>query len=252
MKAMILAAGRGTRLHPLTEKVPKALIPLDGIPLLEILILRLKQSGFDRITLNVHHFGQQIIDFLESRDHFGLSIDVSDERDCLLDTGGAIKKAMPLLGDGEPVLIHNVDVISSVDLAALVRHHVQAEALVTLCVQERASSRYFYFSSDDRLCGWKNLKTGQEKRVQTDANPDKQRAFSGIHVIGPRFLEMVARHHCFPANMDVFSIVDVYLCLAAKGKVIGFDHTGEAWTDLGNPQQLAKMEESITRKRRNP
>ncbi|MBP6979287.1 MAG: nucleotidyltransferase family protein [Bacteroidales bacterium] len=249
MKAMILAAGRGTRLYPLTKDTPKALIPLKGVPLLEILILRLKQFGFDQITVNIHHHGQQIIDFLESHDHFGVTLSISDERDCLLDTGGAVKKAKTLLGDQEPVLIHNVDVISSLDLAALMRHHVQSEALVTLCVQERPSSRYFYFSPDDRLCGWKNHQTGEEKRVQPAAQPEIQRAFSGIHIIGPHFFQQASRHGCFPADKDIFSIVDVYLCLAAKEKVVGYDHTGDEWTDIGKPMQLKTMEDLITRER---
>ncbi len=247
MKAMILSAGMGTRLYPLTKQIPKALIPLHGIPLLEIVIQRLKEFGFNQLIVNIHHHGQQIIDFLGERDNFGLTITVSDERDRLLDTGGALKKARTLLGDEEPVLIHNVDVISSIDLAAVMKHHDQSGALVTLCVQDRSSSRYFRFSSDDRLCGWTNRKTGEEKWVRRGMVPVKQRAFSGIHVIGPHFFEMASSCRCFPEDTDVFSVVDVYLCLAATGKIMGYDHTGDAWTDIGKPLQLKAVEKSITR-----
>jgi NDP-sugar pyrophosphorylase family protein len=249
MKAMILAAGLGTRLYPLTRNMPKALVPLNGTPLLEILILRLKQFGFHEIIINIHHLGQQIIDFLKSRDDFGIRISISDERDRLLDTGGAVKKAMPFLGDNEPFLVHNVDVITSLDLHALMTHHLQSGALVTLCVQERSSSRYFYFTADDLLCGWKSVGSGEEKGMTSGSVTLRQRAFSGIHVIGPGFFDKAFSPGCFPPEQDRFSIIDVYLCLAASEKVQGFDHSGTAWFDIGRFQQLKAAEAWINMER---
>ncbi len=242
MKAMILAAGLGTRLDPLTRNMPKALVPLNGTPLLEILLARLKQYGFQEIIINVHHFGQQIIDFLKSRNDFGIKISISDERNRLLDTGGAVKKAMAFLGDSESFLVHNVDVVTSLDLRALMTHHMHSGAIATLCVQERSSSRYFFFTEDDRLCGWKNENSGEEKGMISGFNPLKQRAFSGIHAIGPRFFEKASLHGCFPPGQDVFSIIDVYLCLAASEKVLGWDHSGTTWFDIGKYQQLKAAE----------
>ena len=243
---MILAAGLGTRLGALTRDVPKALVPLSGIPLLEILILRLKHYGFNEITINIHHYGQKILDFLKNRDDLGMKINISDERDRLLDTGGAIKKAMHLLGDEEPVLIHNVDVISSLDPIALMDYHLHSGALATLCVQERSSSRYLFFDSNDLLCGWRNQESGEAKGMTSL----KRRAFSGIHVIGPHFFEKVSRHGCFPEKTDVFPVIDVYLCLAALEKVLGFDHTGEPWADIGKSLQLKAVEEWMKKERR--
>ena len=242
MKAMILAAGLGTRLDPLTRKMPKALVPLNGTPLLEILVLRLKQCGFREIVINIHHHGQQIIDFLETRNNFDIKIDISDERNRLLDTGGAVKKAMAFLGDGEPFLVHNVDVITSLDLRALMTHHTRSGAIATLCVQERSSSRYFFFTEDDLLCGWKNEGSGKEKGMTSGSGPLKQRAFSGIHAVGSRFFEKAMLHGCFPPDQDVFSIIDVYLCLAASEKVQGWDHSGSPWFDIGRYQQLKAAE----------
>lgn len=246
---MILAAGRGTRLYPLTRDIPKALVPLNGTPLLEMQLRRLRQCGFHEVIINIHHLGQQIIDFLKSRDDVGMKIMISDERDRLLDTGGAIKKAMSLLGDSEPVLIHNVDVVTSLDPGALLKRHLQSGALVTLCVQQRPSSRHFLFTDDDRLCGWRNQETGEEKKVTSGCIPLKQRAFSGIHAIGPGFYEKVSMHRCFPEKQDVFSIIDAYLCLAASEKVLGFDHSGSVWFDIGRDQQLKAAEKWLNMER---
>jgi NDP-sugar pyrophosphorylase family protein len=245
MKAMILAAGMGTRLLPLTRDIPKALIPLNGVPLLELQIERLKRFGFNELVINIHHHGQQIIDFLRDLHMTDVMIHISDEQDKLLDTGGAVKKAMSLLGDDEPVLIHNVDVITSLDLAAFMNHHRQTEALATLCVQQRHSSRYFIFRPDDRLCGWTNHSTGETKWVASTERTCHQKAFSGIHVIGPHFFSNVEQHRCFPDHTEAFSIVDVYLCLAATGKVMGFEHSQDLWMDLGSRERLKAAEDRL-------
>jgi NDP-sugar pyrophosphorylase family protein len=238
MKAMILAAGRGTRLRPYTDTMPKALIKVNGTPVLEILIRKLTASGFDKLIINIHHFGEQIVDFLGSRRFPGVDISISDERDLLLDTGGAIRKAASLIGDDEPCLIHNVDVISDLDLGVLMSHHRQKNNMVTLCVRQRPSSRYFHFNEENRLTGWENTKTSEEKLVNQGKPGIRKLAFSGIHVIGPGFFHRVQSGGCFPDVTRVFSIVDVYLCLAANARVSAFDHSGGLWIDIGTSRNL--------------
>ena len=151
MKAMIFAAGLGTRLRPLTDHTPKALVPIAGKTMLERVILRLKDAGFNDITINIHHFGEQIIEFLRTHNDFGATIHISDERDRLLDTGGGIKKARPFLDGNEPFLVHNADIICDVDLAELYRHHRESNAEATLLVSERQTSRYLLLDDDNLL-----------------------------------------------------------------------------------------------------
>lgn len=163
MKAMIFAAGLGTRLRPLTDRMPKALVPVAGKPMLERVILKLKEAGFTDLTVNIHHFGEQIVDFLEARHHFGVDIHISDERDLLLDTGGGIRKARPWLDGDEPFLVHNADIWSDVDLQALYRRHVQSQAEATLLVSRRQTSRYLLLDDDNCLQGWVNKQTHEVK-----------------------------------------------------------------------------------------
>ena len=163
MKAMIFAAGLGTRLRPLTDHTPKALVPIAGKTMLERVILRLKDAGFNDITINIHHFGEQIIEFLRTHNDFGATIHISDERDRLLDTGGGIKKARPFLDGNEPFLVHNADIICDVDLAELYRHHRESNAEATLLVSERQTSRYLLLDDDNLLHGWINKSTGETK-----------------------------------------------------------------------------------------
>ncbi|MEA4809211.1 sugar phosphate nucleotidyltransferase, partial [Macellibacteroides fermentans] len=156
MKAMIFAAGTGSRLKPYTDHIPKALIPIDGKPMLEHIILKLKAAGFTEIIINVHHLGEQIIEFLAGKDNFGITIHISDERDYLLDTGGGIKHAAQFLQGDEPFLVHNVDIISNVDLKALYQHHLDTNPLATLLVSKRDTSRYLLFNKENKLSGWRN------------------------------------------------------------------------------------------------
>jgi NDP-sugar pyrophosphorylase family protein len=246
MKAMILAAGKGERLRPLTDTVPKALVTIRGIPLLEIILRRLKQEGFNDIIINVHHFADQILHFLAMNDNFGLRIRISDEQDLLLDTGGAMKKASAFIDDRQPLLIHNVDVLSDINLKGLYEHHRHSGALVTLAVKERASSRYFLFDSESRLCGWNNVVTGE---IKWAGEPQKQytaMAFSGIHVVGPEFFSKTKLSQCFPVHEQRFSIIDVYLCLAAKYKILGYDPRNALWFDLGRQEDIQKAEHYVT------
>ena len=180
-KVMIFAAGLGTRLRPLTDHMPKALVPVGGVPLLERLLLKLKASGFTDITLNLHHFADQIAHFLAENGNFGLTIRLSDERDLLRDTGGGIRHAIPLLqedADGSPVLVHNIDILSNADLPSFARQYREGDA-ATLLVSERQTSRYLLFDDDLRLVGWTNLRTGEVKSPYPGLDPARRRSASG-------------------------------------------------------------------------
>lgn len=237
--AMIFAAGLGTRLRPFTDHLPKALVPVNGKPMLEHVILRLKAAGFSHIVVNVHHFAGQIIDFIESNRHFGIQIDISDEREMLLDTGGGIRKAARYFTDGEPVLVHNTDILSDVDLSAFYTAHRQSSAQATLLVSRRDTSRYLLFDRDLRLCGWENRKTGEVKSpypsfVPADYEPY---AFGGIHVISSSLLEAMN------AWEDRFSIIDFYLSEAARQEIRAYPASPEMlWMDLGKPEALVRAE----------
>ena len=164
MKAMIFAAGLGSRLKPLTDTMPKAMVPIAGRPMLEHVILKLKAAGFTEIVINIHHFGDQILDFLKANGNFGLTIHISDERELLLDTGGGVRKARPFFENSdEPFLIHNVDILSDVNLKELYDYHLQSGAVATLLASRRKTSRYLLFDMDKRLCGWINKDTEQVK-----------------------------------------------------------------------------------------
>lgn len=234
MKAMIFAAGLGTRLRPLTNDKPKALVPVNGTPLLEIAIRRLKYFGYDDILVNVHHFGQQIIDFLEKRQHFGIRITISDEREELLDTGGGLKKAAPFFGD-EPFLLYNTDVLSDIDLQALREAHQQKEALATLAVRRRETSRYLLFDESLQLCGWKNARTGEVRLSRKPPNTTPL-AFSGIHILSPGIFDFM------PASRSVFSIIDVYLEAARSHPLYGYRHDDTRWLDVGKHPALEQAE----------
>lgn len=189
MKAMIFAAGLGTRLRPLTDHTPKALVSVAGKPMLERVILRLKEAGFNDITVNIHHFGEQIIEFLRANNDFGITIHLSDERDMLLDTGGGIKKARPFLDGNEPFLVHNADILSDINLAELYRHHRESNAETTLLVSQRQTSRYLLLDDANRLHGWINKSTGETKPegFSFQERQYKEMAFGGIHVISLPF-----------------------------------------------------------------
>ena len=238
MNAMIFAAGLGTRLRPLTNDRPKALVEVNGKTLLEHNIVKLKVAGFDRIVVNIHHFGEQIIEFLNAHDNFGIDIRVSDERHQLLDTGGGIKHAIPLFDLTQPILIHNVDIISDIDLRNLYVKHFDNASMhdgaspsgATLAVHQRKTSRYLQFTDDMRLCGWTNVKTGEVKGELGEAF-----AFAGIHVIDPSLLP-----YLLAQDADVFSIIDFYLKVCNEIAISGADVTGREWVDCGKPEALAK------------
>lgn len=235
MKAMILAAGLGTRLRPLTDTRPKALVEVTGRTLLEIVIKRLRTFGVDEIVVNVHHFADMVVDYLKSKNDFGIRIEISRE-DVLLDTGGGLKKAAPFFleeGSGlhEPFILHNVDVISTIDLARMLQFHKDNDALATLAVQDRRTSRYLLFDEHLQLCGRRLVRDRQTELVRAAVQVNEL-AFSGIHVISPRLLTMMVED-------GVFSIIPAYLRLAANGeKLLAFRADAYEWRDLGRPEHL--------------
>lgn len=241
MKAMIFAAGLGARLKPLTNNTPKALIPIAGKPMLEHVILKLKAAGFDQIVINIHHLGQQILDFLAANNQFGIQIYISDEQDYLLDTGGGIKKAARFLQGNEPFLIHNVDIISNVDLQALYNSHVKSDSLATLLVSQRNTSRYLLFNQENKLCGWRNHETGEVKSYYPYFNPEQynEYAFGGIHVISPDIFNWMEEW------TGKFSIINFYLSICARTTIQGYLAENLRLLDIGKPETLAQADEWI-------
>jgi NDP-sugar pyrophosphorylase family protein len=239
MKAMVLAAGLGTRLKPITDHTPKALVEIGGRTLLEITLTRLKQFGVTDVIINVHHLAGKIVEYLGARNNFGLRITISNEEESLLDTGGGLKKAAWFFLRGsdteKPFLLHNVDVISSIDFGAMLNEHNHKRALATLAVQRRDASRQLLFDGQMQLCG---------RRARRDASPEVVRAsaeteplaFTGIHVISPRLLTMMSEE-------GAFSIIETYLRLAKQGESVrGYRADGVYWRDLGKPEQLQQAE----------
>lgn len=244
MKAMILAAGVGTRLRPLTDNRPKALVEIAHHTLLEITLRRLREFQIREVIINVHHFADTVVEYLRENDNFGMCLEISRE-DTLLDTGGGLKKASWFFLNesakaDEPFLLHNVDVISTIDFARMVQHHREQKALATLAMQDRPTSRYLLFDVDGQLCGRRAGRDGNAQMVRSCANPQAL-AFSGVHVISPRFLRLMT-------EQGVFSIVDSYLRLAGQGeKVSAFRADQYYWRDLGKPENLTQAEEDVRR-----
>src|ERR1700674_1105025 len=244
MKAMILAAGLGTRLRPLTDNRPKALAEIAGRTLLEITLARLRAFGVSEVIVNIHHFADMVVEYLKSRDNFGMRIEVSRE-DLLLDTGGGLKKAgwffLEASGREEPFLLHHVDVISTIDLQRMMQSHRQNKALATLAVQERETTRYLLFDEHLQLCG---RKAGREQDVEIvrSSKQSKALAFSGIHIISPRLLAKMT-------EVGVFSIITSYLRLAGQGEsIVAFRADEYYWRDLGKPEDLQQAAQDLEQK----
>lgn len=242
MKAMIFAAGLGTRLKPLTDHMPKALVPVAGRPMLEHVILKLKAAGFNELVINIHHFGEQVLDFLRANQNFGLTIHISDERDCLLDTGGGIRKAEPFFRGNEPFLVHNVDILSDTDLKALYEYHRQSGNDATLLASRRKTVRYLLFDDEKRLCGWINKDTLQTKPEGFAYNPEHHReyAFSGIHVISPSLF-----HYMDERWTGKFSIMDFYLQTCREARIGGRLPDTLRLIDIGKPETLTQAEKFL-------
>jgi NDP-sugar pyrophosphorylase family protein len=242
MKAMIFAAGLGTRLRPLTNDRPKALVEIGGKPMLERVITKLAGAGFEDITINIHHFGEKIIEFLEKNNNFGLNIHISDERDMLLDTGGGILKARQFLDGDEPFLVHNADILTDIDLNAMYQSHLNSGAMATLLVKDRVTSRYFVFDDDYRLQGWINKSTGETRPTAFKHREGmRELAFGGIHVISPNIFEPLERHSQGEAK---FSITPFYVDECHTHIINGYvQQMPYTWLDVGKPETLAQAEE---------
>lgn len=237
MKALIFAAGLGTRLKEHTSNKPKALVLVAGKPLLQHAIEKLIMHQITNITINVYHFADQIISFLDNHPFPGTQIHLSDERDELLDTGGGLKKAAYFLKGDEPILIYNVDVISNLDLTSLEHYHLASGSLATLVVKQRETSRYLMFDEQMQLAGWKNFSNGEIKISRQELFPSSlPYAFSGIQVVQPEIFNLISEEGKFP-------IMDLYLRLAKTQKIHGYVDNSSIWMDLGKPDQLLIAEE---------
>lgn len=246
MKAMVLAAGLGTRLRPLTEERPKALVEVGGRTMLEIALARLREFGVEEVIVNVHHFGEMVADYLKANGNFGMRIEISRE-DLLLDTGGGLKKAAWFFLEGGggasdgAFILHNVDVVSTIDLGRMLRFHEESGALATLAVQERGTSRYLLFDEQGLLCGRRAGLDGEEEFAAPALAGRAMHAlaFSGIHVISPRIFGMMSEE-------GVFSIITSYLRLAALGeKIVAFRADEYYWRDLGTPGSVRQAAEEL-------
>jgi mannose-1-phosphate guanylyltransferase len=242
MKAMVLAAGLGTRLRPLTDNRPKALVEVGGRPLLEITLSRLRAFGIREVIVNVHHFADMVVEYLKSNDNFGMRIEISREED-LLDTGGGLKRAAWFfLEDAqsrdEPFIVHNVDVISTIDLGQMVNFHAEHQALATLAVQDRETARYLLFDEQGQLCGRRSGDDGRAELVRSSAQVQAL-AFCGIHVISPRLFAVMREEGVFP-------IIPAYLRLAAQGeKLLAFRADEYYWRDLGRPDHVMQAAQEL-------
>lgn len=235
MQAFILAAGLGTRLKPMTDHIPKALVEVQGQPLLKIAIDNLIRQGVTRIVVNVHHFADMVCQYLQQQ-HWDVPVIISDERELLLDTGGGLKKAEPLFSANEPILIHNVDILSHLIIPDLQRKHIDSMALATLVVGRRETSRYLLFDAQGQLTGWENKQTGESKWVQSPIQNYQELAFDGIALIEPQLLGLL------PPPTTPYSIIPAYLEIARSHRINYFELDPEDWLDVGKPQTLSQAQ----------
>jgi NDP-sugar pyrophosphorylase family protein len=239
MKAMILAAGLGTRLKPLTNSIPKAMVSMAGRPLLYYVINKLIASGVNQIVINVHHFPETIIKYIETNKMFGIDITFSKE-ETLLDTGGGLKRVSWFFDDGKPFILHNVDVFSEIDLAAMLKYHYHKKSMATLAVRKRKTTRYFLFDQDDKLVGWQSLETGEEELVAERPQYLNNLSFMGIHILSPDIFPLL------PTD-SIFSIIKAYLSLAQQGhQIVGYRNDRDFWIDLGKKENLQEAEEYMS------
>lgn len=240
MIGMIFAAGLGTRLKPFTLNNPKALVPVGGKPMLQRVLERMKGAGISYVVVNVHHFAHKITDFLTANNNFGMEIRISDESTQLLDTGGGIAKAAPLLDRGEPILVHNADILSDFPINDMIAAHSTAGADATLLCSHRQSSRMLYFDEEENLAGWQNLNTGETRPA--GFTPDQLMtplAFGGVHIISPDFLPAFVEQS--NGHERVFSIIPFYLSNIHQHKIKAWTPSGSfSWFDVGKPEALAK------------
>jgi NDP-sugar pyrophosphorylase family protein len=231
VKAIIFAAGIGSRLGKITEDQPKALVEIGGKALLEIAIRKLIKYGFDEIIINVHHFADRIEEFLEEKRNFNIRIELSDEREQLLETGGGLMKASWFFDDHQPFLTYNVDVLTNLDILSLLRYHQGTGALVSLACKERNTQRYFLTDKNNRLVGWENTETGERIDSLPAGDTVNRVGYSGISVVDPELYNLVT-------EKGAFSLTSLYLRLAAENPIIIYRHDADLWIDIGKPEQL--------------
>jgi len=236
-KAMIFAAGLGTRLKPWTDHHPKALAIVKGKSLLQRNIEYLQHHHIYDVVVNVHHFANQIIDAIETNNGWGSNISISDETDEVLETGGGLKKASWFFDNTNDFVVMNADILTNMNLSAMIKQHTETKPLATLAVSDRTSSKYFLFNEQDELCGWKNVKTQEEKIIRKE-NPLIKKAFSGIHIINKDIFPLIKQE-------GKFSIVDVYLGLCRQHIIKAYNHTGAYLIDVGKPESIIKAEELL-------
>lgn len=237
MEAMIFAAGLGTRLKPLTNNTPKAMVKVNGLPLIGHAILNLKQQGVNQVTINVHHFAKQITDYIKAENNFNIQINISDETDQLLDTGGGLKKAQHFFSGRQPIIVCNVDIITNLNISKMLEVHNSSKAIATLAIRNRSTSRYFLFNRNRNLVGWKNMKTGEVKMSRNAAEPQPI-AFSGFQIIAPELLNHIHQ-------VGKFSIVKTYLEVAKSRKIKGYLHDTDYWIDVGKHDTLKQANHLI-------
>jgi len=238
MKILIFAAGLGTRLKHLTKDKPKALVEFNGKTILEHLILNLKSQGFNDFVINVHHFADKIENFLKENNNFNSNIEISDEREMLLETGGGLLKAKKFLSSSENFIIYNADIFSDINLKELVSEHKKNNALATLTVQERETSRKLLFNEENELCQWKNYDTNEVKEAKKTEDELKSWAFTGIHIISNEIFNHIT-------EIGKFSIIDLYLRLAKNHKISAYKSAYSYWFDLGKPENIIEAETYI-------
>ena len=238
MKAMILAAGLATRLRPLTDNIPKALVRFKEVPLLHRVVNNLREAGIGEIIVNVHHFPDQVIDFLQAHNYYGRKVVVSDERERLMDTGGALIHAAWFLDDGNPFLVHNVDVYTNLDIRKLIDFHMNGDALVTMAVKDRPTSRSLLFDDRFRLIGWRHNEKAEEIMIPGEKQVAYSYGNSCIQVIQPEFFRLI--------NTDEpFSLTGTYLELAKDHTIRGFEHNKDYWYDLGRYENFKRAEDAF-------
>ncbi len=235
--ALLFAAGLGTRLKPFTNEHPKALAQVNGKTLLQHNIQYLQSFGINKVIVNVHHFANQIIDIVNENNGWGSSVLISDETSEVLETGGGLMKAIPLFDDAENIVIMNVDILTDLNIQQMFQQHINTNALATLAVTNRTTSRYFVFNNQNRLCGWINTKTNELKGIKIfDETQHTKLAFSGIHIINKKMFSLIKQQ-------GKFSMVDVYLDLMKDNFINAFNHSQDKFIDVGKPESIAIAEE---------
>jgi MurNAc alpha-1-phosphate uridylyltransferase len=237
MNAMIFAAGLGSRLRPLTNEKPKALVKIAGTTMLEMTLLKMKKAGIRKVVVNVHHHREQILDFLANFHAPEMEILVSDEKDQLLDTGGGLLKARPIFDDGSAILLYNVDIVTTANLKAFIDFHENSKPLATLMVKKRETSRFLLFNKEMQLAGWRNVKTG-EKIISRELPHYKEFGFQGIQIVGPDIFDFIE-------ETGNFSIMKMYLRLSQSHILKGYESKNDVWFDIGTPKKLEETRQQV-------